>query len=82
MPQPDAFAIGQGGDVRQLIDAQLAALSSPCSCRANAQCRALMESLARIGALPSAVLTMTAEEWAAGCGIPTQLIPPVAGQSR
>lgn len=56
--------------IRALLDQQLRALGSVCSCRANAQCRSLMDQLAALGALPATVLSMSDEEWIAACTSP------------
>lgn len=54
-------------DIRRLRDAQLKALGDVCSCRLNAECWQLMQSLAMQGALPASVLSMSDEDWLRGC---------------
>lgn len=54
---------------RQQLAAQLARIGNPCSCRLQADCRQLMDQLAYRGVLPSAVLTMTDQEWLDGCTV-------------
>lgn len=55
----------------QLADAQLQALGNLCTCRANAECRALMGQLALRGLLPVKLVTMSDQEWAAACKLAT-----------
>lgn len=76
MPQPNAAPIDPVKQQLQLLEIQLQALGSVCNCRLNASCWQLMQQLAYIGALPSDVLSMTDEEWLAGCGLPASLVEP------